>query len=486
MINLQNPSILIQVDPVEIDRVIIDLQTVLSNSLPWLTQPYGRAYKNLDISNGTRFYYPQVYLGKDKLQPKYLTVTPDNDKQGQCFFLVERETLTEQQQGQYGFLNYNLSIIFSVNLNLINSSLLDTDLFTANLIKEVRQVLRVNFGKEYQLKITTVDYIIDRVFAGLNVETQVIEKAPLQHFRVNTTVLLSEDCSDLPYNACDVLLGNLTEDQKNNCILPTYDFSNAVVQSATTGQQQVDLTNWLCTAPAIDQKTLSFDGVNGFVRAPLNSVYEIERTDSFTWSIWAKLGTLTGTSCLISKGDSTRGIAFNVTANGAIRVLLSNQGAFNGLAVTTLDGVAVFNEWHLYSFTYSGGSLPSDLSISFDAVPQTITSQYSTLTASILSVNKFRLGSQYGFALPVAPSLGRLFEFRQWNSVKTTAFLLQEYNEKGLTPSSDTPVSSCAIGTNAVYGEDGFCLPDTGGNGRLDGFSSTGILAASKTNDVPS
>jgi hypothetical protein len=479
MINLQNPSIPIQVDPVEIDRVIIDLQTVLSNSLPWLTQPYGRAYKNLDVSNGTRFYYPQVYLGKDKLQPKYLTVTPDNDKQGQCFFLVERETLTEQQQGQYGFLNYNLSIIFSVNLNLINSSLLDTDLFTANLIKEVRQVLRVNFGKEYQLKITTVDYIIDRVFAGLNVETQVIEKAPLQHFRVNTTVLLSEDCSDLPYNACDVLLGNLTEDQKNNCILPTYDFSNAVVQSGTTGQQQVDLTNWLCNPTPY---SMEFNGLDSRIEAPLESFYEIERNDSFTWVIWTKLTPNGVTDTILSKGIGTKGIVLNITELGAIRLGIVNFTFANALFSTSSDGVFAYNDWHMISVTYDGSSTAAGVKIYYDGVLVSSTPQVDNLTASVLSPFPFVIGASGDGSTSTS---GKLFGFRFWNSVKDAAYILGEFNGKTTAP-VDPPLSSCAIGTGAVFGKSDFCLSDNGNNGRLTGFLSENILPTAKTNDVPS
>jgi len=194
MNNLQNPTLPVQQDPVEIDRAIIDLQGVLDSGLPWLTHPYGRAYRNIDNSNKKRSNYPQVYLGVDRNQAKYFTVTPDNDKQGQSFFLVDKEVLTGQQQGSYGFLNYNVAIIFSVNLELINESLLQTDLFTANLVKQVRSVLRNNLGAFYQAKVINIDYRPEEVFRGLSVELETIEKAPLQHFRVNIKLVMQEEC----------------------------------------------------------------------------------------------------------------------------------------------------------------------------------------------------------------------------------------------------------------------------------------------------
>ena len=192
--SLQNPIIPIQQDPVEIDRAIIDIQSVLFNGLTWLTHPYGRAYKNVDVSNNKTSIFPQIYLGVDRLQTKYFTATPDNDKTGQSFFIVDKETLTEQQQGQYGILNYDLSIIFSVNLELINDTLLQTDIFTANLVKQVRQVLRFNLGKFYQLKVNSVDYLFENVFKGITVERQTLEKAPLQHFRFNLNLVMHEEC----------------------------------------------------------------------------------------------------------------------------------------------------------------------------------------------------------------------------------------------------------------------------------------------------
>ena len=59
MILLQNPNIPTSVNPVEIDSAIIDIKTELE-VLPWLTNGYGRAFKNLDITNGERVYFPEI------------------------------------------------------------------------------------------------------------------------------------------------------------------------------------------------------------------------------------------------------------------------------------------------------------------------------------------------------------------------------------------------------------------------------------------
>jgi len=484
MISLQNPSIPVQQDPVEIDRVIVDLQTVLSNQLPWLTQPYGRAYKNLDVSNGTRFYYPQVYIGKDRGNPKYFTVTPDNDKQGQCFFLVERESLSEQQQGQYGFLSYNVSVIFSVNLELINSALLETDLFTANLVKDVREVLRQNLGKEYQLRITTIDYLMERVFAGLNVETQTIEKAPLQHFRLNATVLLPEDCSDLPYNSCDVLLANLTEDQRNNCILPSYDFSNTVTQDATTAQQQIDLSAWLCgTAPEVN-RSLILNGINQYLYSPVTPVYDFEYNTPFTLSCWVKIETLKSLN-IFNHIDATtgRGYFLFMNTNGGLQFDLRSNGSTR-LSVASPNSAVSMSQWHHISITYDGSVTTSGLDIYLDGVALAKPTTFNNLGTN--SIKAPSLPLVIGAAQLGSVNLldGLVDEVRIWNKALSPAQILAEFNGKGST----SPVEPLSlIGqtdiNNAQYGAIDFFVPDS--SGTVTGFQTKNVLSTGLSLDVP-
>jgi hypothetical protein len=75
MILLQNPNVPTSLNPVEIDSAIIDIKTELESGLTWLTNGYGRAFKNLDITNGERVYFPEVYLGKQNGQTSVRTTT---------------------------------------------------------------------------------------------------------------------------------------------------------------------------------------------------------------------------------------------------------------------------------------------------------------------------------------------------------------------------------------------------------------------------
>jgi hypothetical protein len=153
MILLQNPNMPVPTNAVEIDAAILDVKAKLESGLTWLTNGYGRTYKNLDARNGTTVFYPEAYLGEQNNSHRYINLSPDNDKQGQCFFYVVRENITQFQPG--------------------------------------RQLL----GADYQLTVTSVDFLFETVFAEFDLaDAQQLEKAPLSHFRFNVTIQLPEEC----------------------------------------------------------------------------------------------------------------------------------------------------------------------------------------------------------------------------------------------------------------------------------------------------
>jgi len=181
---------------VEIDAAILDIKAHLETGLTWLTNGYGRTYKNLDARNGTTVFYPEAYLGEQNNSHRYINLSPDNDKQGQCFFYVVKETISQFQPGMYSYLSYDTAIIFSVNMELINDALLQTEIFQQILVSQVRDVLtRDLLGSAYQLSITSVDFQFDNVYSEFDLaDATQLEKAPLSHFRFNCTIKLPETC----------------------------------------------------------------------------------------------------------------------------------------------------------------------------------------------------------------------------------------------------------------------------------------------------
>ncbi len=196
MILLQNPNMPVPTNAVEIDAAILDIKAHLEAGLTWLTNGYGRTYKNLDARNGTTVFYPEAYLGEQNNSHRYINLSPDNDKQGQCFFYVVKENVSQFQPGMYSFLSYDTAIIFSVNMELIDDALLQTEIYQQILVAQVRDVLtRQLIGSSYQLTVNSVDFLFETVFSEFDLaDAQQLEKAPLSHFRFNVTIQLPEEC----------------------------------------------------------------------------------------------------------------------------------------------------------------------------------------------------------------------------------------------------------------------------------------------------
>jgi len=399
MSNIQNPTVPTPTDPIEIDRAVQDMLTKLQTNLLWLTHGYGRAYQHLDVTQDGRRFYPQVYLGTQNNSQRYTIVSPDNDKTGQCFFFVTRENVSEWQVGNYPFLSYNVALIFSVNLELINSTFLDTDYFQQNLIQEVRNVFINNvIGVPYNVSIDSVDFVFADVFREFDIEdAQQLEKSPLSHFRFNLSVILEAECNSLPFDPCQALLNNITPDLKCNCVIPSLDFTigNDTDFDCLNATQVTDLTTRLCSTPIINDLSTTFDGVNEYIESSYNAAHEIERTDSFSIDAWVKVPSYKQGG-VVSKYDfsgTRRGWNMALTSSGQLRFdLVSNQVGGNEIVLWS-NAAITLNTWTHIAVTYDGSSNASGVTVYINGLSQSVFVFNDNLTDTTVDVgNVVRFG----------------------------------------------------------------------------------------------
>jgi hypothetical protein len=243
MTNLQEPVVNSALELVEIDAAIFDIQTKLDTNLPWLSNSYGRSYRHKRDESGISYYFPEVYIGKQNGQYAYYRPTPDNDKKAMCFFVVGRETPYRYEDNKYNYLRWPVGIVFSVNLNLINDPLLTTELFTQQLIKDVRGVLtRGLLVSFYRIRINDIVREMNEVYAEFSLPNETSSvMAPQAIFRVNIDVILQESCPDVAYNACTILQNNISQSEILTCLLPTLNFADPNVFNALSAQQKLDI-----------------------------------------------------------------------------------------------------------------------------------------------------------------------------------------------------------------------------------------------------
>lgn len=396
MILLQDPNIPVATNPVEIDAAIIDILSELNTQLSWLSNGYGRAYKNRDARNGGILFFPEIYLGTQNNSQRYLNVTPDNDKGGSCFFFVSRETITEFQTGMYGYLNYQVGIIFSCNMQLIQSTLLSTEIYQQTLIAQVRNVLsRQLLGKSYKLTIQSIEYLLENVFTEFNIQDESqVEKAPFTHFRVNCSIVLPEACPvpEIP--------------------------------------------------PLVACKSLDFDGVNERLLTGTEAALNIEWSTPFSIEMWVKIDEQLTTYAYMFKTRNTNGIIISrALSGGRVRFELNGTGGTN--TIVQADSNMVFGSWHHIVVTSDGTGLQSGLEIYINDVQQIKinTGTNNINTGSMLNASTFLELMKYG---PVYAN-GKLRSVRMWsNRVLSAGNVNALWNANTYNPSPPHPTDLIA------------------------------------------
>ncbi len=237
MVSYQNPSIPAPLQAIEIDKAIYSILLKLDVNLPWLSHEYGRAYRHLD-RNDKRLYFPEVYIG----DLGYYRPTPDNDKSGMCFFVVGQEENYDFDRNISNYLRWDVGIVFWVNLQLINSTLLATEDFTQNLIRDVREVLtRKLAGLDFGIEIKTVQREFREIYKEFSIQEEAEHlKAPYSAFRFNCEITCREQC-DSSANPISLIQTTLSKMEIVKAVLPNIDFSDPIFLDALTAQQRADL-----------------------------------------------------------------------------------------------------------------------------------------------------------------------------------------------------------------------------------------------------
>lgn len=258
MNSLTNPTVPTPLEAVEIQAAIQVMQMALETNLTWLTHGYGRAYRFREPrgESNAMLFFPEVYLGKQDNGNlgRYYMPSPDNKKKGMCFFVVEKERQENFQQNAHNYLAWNVGICFSANLDLINDTLTETEDFTQNLIREVREVLTRYLPKHagfFRLELQEVTRRQDEVykeFDGLQKQrpNDNYGKVPITIFRFNCVVRMIEQCGDIQFDRCAAIQQNISKEEVYTCITPTIDFTDPDFVASLSPEQTQDIIDTFC------------------------------------------------------------------------------------------------------------------------------------------------------------------------------------------------------------------------------------------------
>jgi hypothetical protein len=296
----------------------------------------------------------------------------------------------------------------------------------------------------------------------------------------------SVDCANggTVEDACTLLLQRLTTEQKNDCILPSYDFSNPVVQDATTPTQQTDLSNWLCT-PVTPTQPGSFllDGFNESFSTANTSLNDWDGKTPFTITCWMRSSDYSKAQGILAKmvgASLARGWYFVITSTG---FGLAKAGTVGDVSTRTTAITNTNDTWYHFAYTDDGSGLVSGMKLYRDAVLMTPTSTFSAFNTTSTNNADLKIGTFLNTGLLD----GNICYTRAWKKEFSAADILADYNVRELLENPlypDDLVAGFKPNQAAIYANDIWNLRNEAD--VTNGFGSTNNLEyADLTTDIP-
>lgn len=175
---------------------------------------------------------------------------------------------------------------------------------------------------------------------------------------------------------------------------------------------------------------LSFNGTSTYVSMPYAGT-DFERTDPFSFSVWAKWNDVGIQSFIGKTTGADKGIALGECKNAATNFCNANSiylwllgGGASYLTMSTATNSIISNIWTHVVATYDGSSAPGGIRIYVNGANMTLTTQRNSLTTSIKPGVNWRIGDDYTNDW----ANGSIDEVRIYNRVLTQAEVSALYN----------------------------------------------------------
>lgn len=179
-----------------------------------------------------------------------------------------------------------------------------------------------------------------------------------------------------------------------------FDETGGSTASDSYSTNNLGVINSTWSAGGKSNYCLYFDATGASGWTSSSSIFDFERTDSFSFSMWIKRVTISSSICgILHKRTYPTGpkypgydIIFNVTSN-TLQYCLFNTTNSNEIIGTSQSGFTDTTNFHHYVLTYDGSSQGSGMKLYYDGQQNTLTISQNTLTASIKNTTNFVVGN---------------------------------------------------------------------------------------------
>jgi len=326
-----------------------------------------------------------------------------------------------------------------------------------------RVALNISVGNDYKCQSIT------------NLNNSVWIDSTVNH--LNFADYTCPECPELPTECVD-LLPALTTSQLNDCILPTYDFADPVIQAATTGQQQTDMTSWLCLSDFTNDYSMNFDASNDYITNGNYPAIDFTNASTFTMSGWVRSTDWSQVRMIMGKRNAS-GIGYNLFSQaGKLRAVLRGGVTSNAIIIDSTV-LPSDNVWYHIALSYDGSGTGAGTKMYIDGVDVTSVTQ-SGLATTISNTNDFHIGaSNAAFRWG-----GDIDIVRVWDIVLTPAEVADEYNA-GVPKTAIQKTSLVlenAMGDNAIFDGTNWLFPNPH---LVGGGQSVNMVLGSRTTNTP-
>lgn len=187
-------------------------------------------------------------------------------------------------------------------------------------------------------------------------------------------------------------------------------------------------------------KSLVLNGSNQYVNFGDN--LDIERTDTFSISMWVKFASLSSAQSLFAKQDTNspyRGPIYEVASSSSVVFQLNNTDGSNAIDRRFNSVSLSTNTWYHFVLTYSGSSTATGVKLYINGVEQSGTTTTNNLNATTINAINANLGG-YGNGSALGFN-GKMTEVSFWSTELSQANVTTLYNSGSPTDLSITAIS---------------------------------------------
>lgn len=177
-------------NPMFADKIIVQVQDKLKESLYWLQYSFGKSQKLVKIKDSKEYEYPAIHYKNGE----YVSMLPDNKLGNYSFFIIEDPYNIDFRPNAFNNIKLKYSLIFWFNLDTIfKDKDRNIEYIKADIVKILTRDLKLTSGRIDVREIYETSENIFKGFSMREVDSQYLMQ-PYAGLRFSGELTIQEYC----------------------------------------------------------------------------------------------------------------------------------------------------------------------------------------------------------------------------------------------------------------------------------------------------